>query len=165
MSERKNKMLTGMVTDFKFARIALPKDDNLASPEIEKEIQAKIYKAMLVESNKLWIAGDKPRSHIYDTSTLRTSWSVGQQSLTKEKLDEIYDTFFNPQKAFDRRLRQAIIDTLTEAGLHPDSVERVTYALDSTVGKEAMQKLTVDECKDVEHLAQKFLKIYRDETS
>jgi hypothetical protein len=149
--------------EIKFTKLSISNLPKL--PEMSQELQGKINKqiaqAFEVAAEKLFVAGDKPSSHVYDTSTLRSTFSAAQATLTKEKLDEIINRFFRP-KSFEEQLRDAILATLKQAGLHTDNIDRVAYALDSDVGKDAMLKLKLEEIKDTETLAQKFLKIYYD---
>lgn len=129
--------------------------------EIDRKVRTVIFKAFQIP-DALLVDGDKPRPPI-DTSVLRESFSV---SLAVNQIDEqFFNDLLNPQVRFESQLRRAILEAIQQAGCHPENVERVEFALRHPVGNAAMLKLTVDECKDVEHLVQKFLKIYRDITA
>ena len=129
--------------------------------EIDAKARGAIFKAMQIGADALLTDGDKPRTAAIDTSVLRKSFSA---SLTINQIDEQF-FLINPQARREAKLRNAILETVHQAGCHPDNIERIAYALKHPVGTAAMLKLTVDECKDTEHLVQKFLKIYREITT
>jgi hypothetical protein len=145
-------------TSFQLGKITPPD----MSQDIQRKLMDEVSRAFAVSVENLWVAGDKPQPPV-STSVLRGGL-LAETTLTKEKLDELINKFLRP-KTFEERLRDTILAALKEAGLHPDNLERIAIALNSDIGRQASVKLTLAECSDAEHLAQKFLKIYQDITN
>jgi hypothetical protein len=141
-------------------KLLIPEQFKLSN--IDDEMRLKIARAFAVPAEKLWLAGDKPKA-LYDTSTARANL-LASQTLTKEAYENIINKYSRTRSVEDG-FRDAILETLKQAGLHPDNVERVAFALASDIGTEAMMKLTLPQCADVEYLTQTFLRIYRDITN
>jgi len=83
--------------------------------------------------------------------------------MDKQTLDNIIAMMRRYQSPVER-MKNAIIKSLRDMGLHPDMLDKIEYAMSTAQGQTVIEKITLNDMRDIETLAQKFVKIYQDVT-
>lgn len=123
-----------------------------------KVIHAEMAKSMMLKIDDMLISGDSSHKTVYSTAKLMPS-----VTLTKESLDNALKMMLRSVSPVER-MKNAIIKLLRDMGLHPDMLDKVEYAMSTAQGQMVIEKITLNDMRDIETLVQKFVKIYQDVT-